>query len=81
MSPQERQQFEDMKTRLNNLERVENVAFAELIKRRIVDPAITTALANLYLTDLVDVSGTTGASTGQVLKKTATTWQPGTDNV
>jgi len=81
MSPQERQQFEDMKTRLTTLERVENVAFAELIKRRIVDPANTTALADLYLTDLVDVSGTTGASTGQVLTKTATTWQPGTDNV
>jgi len=81
MSPQERQQFEDMKTRLNNLERVENVAFAELIKRRIVDQAVITALATFSLGDLLDVSGTTGASTGQVLKKTATTWQPGTDNV
>ena len=70
-----------MKTRLNNLERVENVAFAELIKRRIVDQAVITALATFSLGDLLDVSGTTGASTGQVLKKTATTWQPGTDNV
>jgi hypothetical protein len=41
---------------------------------------IQTIVGALKLSDLSDVSDTDGASTGQVLKKTATTWQPGTDN-
>jgi predicted DNA-binding protein (UPF0251 family) len=35
----------------------------------------------LKLSDLADVENTDSASTGQVLKKTSTTWQPGTDNI
>jgi hypothetical protein len=37
--------------------------------------------ANLKLSDLSDVEGTDDATTGEILKKTATTWQPGTDEV
>ena len=46
-----------------------------------VKKTIQTLIGTLKLSDLSDVEGTDGASTGQVLKKTSTTWQPGTDNV
>jgi ferritin-like protein len=76
MPPQDRQEFEDMKKRLAALERVENVPFIENITRRLRDSFSIPR----KLSDLNDVSGTDSASIGQVLKKTATTWQPGTDN-
>ncbi len=46
-----------------------------------VRKTIQALIGALKLSDLSDVEGTDGASTGQVLKKTSTTWQPGTDNV
>lgn len=42
---------------------------------------IKRVVGGIKLSDLVDVEGTDTASTGQVLKKTPTTWQPGTDNI
>ena len=80
MTPQERQEFNDLKQRLVKLEQVENVSFIENLQRRVIGSLSVSDLPRLKLSDLSDVSGTDGASTGQVLKKTATTWQPGTDN-
>lgn len=80
MTPEERTQFEQMQNTLQRILRAEDVGFIKSIERNVsfVTPA---ELAALKLSDLSDVSGTDGAATGQVLKKTATTWQPGTDNV
>jgi len=76
MNPQQLAEFNDMKKRLETLERVENVSFIGNMTRRLRESLnIPTKLS-----DLDDVSGTDSASTGQVLKKTSTTWQPGTDN-
>lgn len=74
MSPQELERMNKLEQLVMSLVRVENVEFIKNMNRRIEFPT-------LKLSDLSDVSGTDGASTGQVLKKTATTWQPGTDNV
>ena len=46
-----------------------------------VKKTLQALIGALKLSDLSDVENTDGASTGQVLKKTSTTWQPGTDNV
>ncbi len=46
-----------------------------------VKKTIQALVGALKLSDLSDVEGTDSASTGQVLKKTSTTWQPGTDNI
>jgi hypothetical protein len=73
MTPQELQRMEKLEKLVISLYRVENVEFIKNINRRVEFPT-------LRLSDLSDVSDTDGASTGQVLKKTATTWQPGTDN-
>lgn len=73
MSSQERERMNKLEALVMSLYRVENVEFIGNINRRISFPTLS-------LEDLSDVSGTTGATTGQVLKKTATTWQPGTDN-
>lgn len=79
MTPEQLAQFNEMQTRLEKLERAENVSFIKAFERN--SPFVTAAdLAALTLADLADVEGTGSASTGQVLKKTATTWQPGTDN-
>lgn len=75
MTPEQLAQFNDMKTRLEKIERAENVSFIESVKRR-----LNYLPATAKLSDLADVEGTDAASTDQVLKKTATTWQPGTDN-
>lgn len=79
MTPEERRQFEDMQRRLELLERVENVGFIENVRRRLFAGLTVAELPSIKLSDLSDVSGTDGASTGKVLKKAATTWQPGTD--
>ena len=80
MSPEQLAQFNDMMKRLEKLERVESVPFIKMIERKTT--FVTESQLNaLKLSDLADVEGTDAASTGQVLKKTATTWQPGTDNV
>ena len=77
MSPQDRQRFGEMEKKVNAMYQAQDIAFIESLARR---------LANSFnipsrLSDLEDVSDTDAASTGQVLKKTATTWQPGTDNI
>lgn len=73
MTPEEKNKMNKLEKLVMSIYRVENVEFIANINRRISFPTLS-------LEDLSDVSGTTGASTGQVLKKTATTWQPGTDN-
>ena len=80
MSPEQR--IEQLERRVEELERVTNLQFAEQMLRYI-QKGLVIQLANLpdiKLSDLSDVSNTDGASTNEVLKKTATTWQPGTDN-
>lgn len=79
MTPNERIEFNKMKEAIKNLEQVTNPSFIELIKNRVFGSLTVGDLPAINLADLNDVSGTTGATTGQVLKKTATTWQPGTD--
>jgi hypothetical protein len=76
MSPELLQKFNEMEQRLTRLERVENVSFIENMARRLQE----TFNIPRRLSDLDDVSNTDDASPGQVLKKTGTTWQPGTDN-
>lgn len=75
MTPEERQEFNNLKQLVNAMRRAEDLVFVESLNRRL-DFFVGTP----KLSDLSDVSGTDSASTGQVLKKTATTWQPGTDN-
>ena len=71
---------QELEKKVRDLESVRNVSFIENIKRLVVAKLNVSDLPSLKLSDLSDVSGTDAASTGQVLKKTATTWQPGTDN-
>ena len=73
MTPQELDRMNKLEQLVMSLLRVENVEFIKNVERRIEFPT-------LRLSDLEDVEDTDGASTGQVLKKTATTWKPGTDN-
>ena len=79
MNPLERRILE-LEKRVAQLERVENVAFIESLYRRLISNLRVADLPSIKLSDLTDVSDTDSASTGQVLKKTSTTWQPGTDN-
>lgn len=81
MTPQEQERMDKLEKTVNSLVNVINVPFIEQIKRRIVTAEVETQLSTLTLSDLSDVEGTDTATTGQVLKKTATTWQPGTDNI
>ena len=80
MTPQERLEFEALKKQVQSLIAVENVSFIENIIRRCITRLSVTDLPLLKLSDLSDVSNTDSAGTGTVLKKTSTTWQPGTDN-
>jgi len=75
MSPQDRRKLEELERKVGDIERVTNVSFIAELERR-----LNFVSGEIKLSDLSDVSGTDSASTGQVLKKTATTWQPGTDN-
>lgn len=77
MSPQDRQRLEKLEKMVLAIQRAENVAFIENLTRRLN----STLTIPKVLSDLSDVAGTDTATTGQVLKKTATTWQPGTDNI
>ena len=77
MSPE--QQIAKLEERVKNLEQVTNTSFIANIKRYVFSSLDVTDLPPIKLSNLSDVSGTDTASTGQVLKKTATTWQPGTD--
>ena len=76
MSPEERNRLEKLEKMVMAMHRAEDVAFIESLNRR-----LDFVSGTLSLGDLSDVSNISGASTGQVLKKTATTWQPGTDNI
>jgi len=79
MSPLE-QRVQELEKKVRDLESVRNVSFIENIKRFVVAKLNVSDLPSLKLSDLSDVEDTDDASTGEVLKKTATTWQPGTDN-
>jgi len=74
MTPQEQSKMNDLTNLVNSLLRVENVPFIQALERR-----LDFLSSEISLDDLTDVSDIAGASTGQVLKKTSTTWQPGTD--
>ena len=85
MTPEERNEFNQMKATLQNLQRVEDVAFIENIKRRIgVDGTITAMidgkLALVEINDLADVD-TSGVSDGQVIKYNSSTetWENAND--
>jgi hypothetical protein len=73
MKPEELTRLEDLEKLTEQLLNVTNVQFIENLKRRL-------PLKTHKLSDHSDVENTDSASTNQVLKKTATTWQPGTDN-
>ena len=77
MSPEQLTQFNDMKTRLEKLERVENVAFLKMLERNSIFVTQET-LDALTLTNLADVT-LTSPSNGQVLKYNGTVWAEGTD--
>lgn len=81
MTPEERREFDTLKKQVTAMYEVRDVPFVKTLVRRIFANAVASDLPAIKLSDLSDVSGTDSASTGQVLKKTATTWQPGTDNV
>ncbi len=80
MSPEQLKQFEDMKMQIESLKRVRDIDFIKEVARQVFANAKTVDLPPIKLSDLSDVEDTDNGSTGQVLKKTATTWQPGTDN-
>lgn len=80
MSPEEKIRMNLLEKRVNDMYRGEDVSFIRTMIRRIFALTTVDDLPVIKLSDLSDVSGTDSASTGQVLKKTATTWQPGTDN-
>lgn len=76
MTPEERNRMEKMEKLLDSILRVENVPFIESLQQR-----LDFFTGTPKLSDLSDVENTDSATTGQVLKKTSTTWQPGSDNI
>lgn len=80
MTPEERRQFQEMQRMVRAMYEVADPAFIANLERRVLVDVYSTDNPP-KLSDLSDVSGTDTASTGEVLKKTATTWQPGTDNI
>ena len=81
MTPEERIEFNQMKATLHNLQRVEDVAFIENIKRRLdVAGDVALAVSRTTLNDLADVD-TGGVSNGQVIKYTSSTqtWENAND--
>lgn len=78
MTPEERRQFQEMKARLEKLERAENVSAVKAFERN--SSFITQAtLDALTLSDLSDVT-LSSPSAGEVLKYNGTVWTEGTDN-
>lgn len=75
MTQQELDRMNKLETLVNSLMRAENVPFINALERRL--DFLSSAIS---LDDLTNVTGANTASTGTVLKKTSTTWQPGTDN-
>lgn len=76
MTPQERQEFNEIKKRLVALERVENVPFVENMTRRLADSFNIPEVLN----DLTDVN-VPSPSSGQVLEWNGSAWVAATDNV
>ena len=80
MTPEQLTQFKEMQETIKRILRAEDPAFIKSLERNTT--FVTSAeLATLKLSELADVEGTDSATTGQVLKKTSTTWQPGADNI
>lgn len=79
MSPEQLAQFNDMKMRLEKLERAENVAFVESLNRRLINSF--NIPRNLSDLNDVDIPSPTN---GQVLKYTTVSgarWIAGADNI
>lgn len=81
MTPEQLARLNRLEKQLEAMRRGEDVPFIRTMIRRVFGLATVNDLPPIKLSDLSDVEGTDTAGTGQVLKKTATTWQPGTDNV
>ena len=84
MTPQQLAEFNEMKRRLQALERAENIEFVKNIERRLdIAGEVRLAINQSSLNDLLDVD-VPAPSNGQVLKWTTTgddRWIAGTDNV
>ncbi len=81
MTPQERQEFNALKAKVEALERVEHVPFIDSIKRRLnVAEEVRIGVASVRLNDLADVNAP-APTTGQVLEWSGTAWINATDNV
>jgi hypothetical protein len=84
MNPQQIAEFNEMKRRLQALERGENIEFVKNIERRLdIAGEVRLAINQSSLNDLLDVDAPT-PSDGQVLKYTTTgvdRWIAGTDNI
>jgi hypothetical protein len=80
MSPQERQEFDNLKRVVTQLQKVEDIVFIESLKRRIVTEAIARAISEVDLEDLRNVSISSPVN-GQVLKYDSGVWENGTDNI
>ena len=74
MTPQELQRMDTLETLVNSLVQVENVGFIGALERRL--DFLSSAIS---LDDLTNVVGANEGTTGYVLKKTSTTWQPAPD--
>lgn len=84
MTPQERQEFDELKRIVDTLVRVENVPFVENMKRRLdINGAVHLAINQASLNDIGDVD-ITSVTNGQVLKWTTTgddRWINAADNI
>ena len=74
MTPQELERMNELETLVTSLLRVENVPFIQALERR-----LNFVSGTISLGDLSNVDGADTATTGFVLKKTSTTWQPAPD--
>lgn len=75
MTPEQLTQFNEMKARLEKLERAENASFIKALERK-----LNFLSGSFQLSDASDVSAT-APSNGQVLKFNGTEWAPGTDEI
>jgi len=75
MSPEERKQFNDMKRKIEQIERVEHVPFIKNLERR-----LNFVSGDITLNDLSDVD-TSGVTNGQVIKYNSSneTWENDND--
>lgn len=79
MNPETAQEIAELKQRLARAESFMRSFLSAAELSPDIQRTLKQVVGAVKLSDLEDVSGTDSASTGQVLKKTATTWQPGTD--